>query len=146
MKKYLVFSLVLFLFIGCNFNKTYQNRESDRQDAEKITNEFYSLLNNHRIEKAFELFSNKFFQVTSKEKLKDMIDWTNANGGKVKKISLSNWQTLVNEGDTPIYDYSLTYYIERDSINTQEIFSLQKEYDTIKIVGYKINLDVQKNE
>ena len=55
MKKYTLI-LIPLLFIGCNFNKTYRNREEDKQEAEKITEKFYSLIKNNNRKEALKLF------------------------------------------------------------------------------------------
>lgn len=129
--------------ISCNYNETYSNREQDKQDAEKVIKKFYASIKENNKESTIKLFSKKFFLITNKQQLNEMINWTNEKGGTISNYTLSNWQTLIIKGPNPKSDYSLVYYIKRDSINTQEIFSLQKENDTIKIVGYKINLDVK---
>jgi len=43
MKKY-VLILIAFVLISCNYNKIYEDRESDKQDARKIINKFYFLI------------------------------------------------------------------------------------------------------
>ena len=141
MKKYFLI-LITFFFLSCNFNRTFENREEDKKDAEKITTNFFILLKNNDRNGVAKLFSDKFFQVTSKEKLNQMLNYTNKVGGKMLNNSLSNWETTIVKGTNPKADYLMTYYVKRDSINTQEIFSLQKENDSIKIVGYKIDLDI----
>jgi len=62
--------------------------------------------------------------------------------GKIKDDSLSNWRTFVSKGTNPISEYELTNLVKRDSGQTQEVITLQKENDTIKIVGYRIDLDI----
>ena len=141
MKKYFLI-LITFFLTSCNFNRTFENREEDKKDAEKITTNFFILLKNNDRNGVAKLFSDKFFQVTSKEKLNQMLNYTNKVGGKMLNNSLSNWETTIVKGTNPKADYLMTYYVKRDSINTQEIFSLQKENDSIKIVGYKIDLDI----
>ncbi|KMQ59626.1 hypothetical protein ACM40_15955 [Chryseobacterium sp. BLS98] len=143
MKKSIQIFLVLILMISCNYNETFSNREQDKQDAERVIKKFYASIKENNKESTIKLFSKKFFLITNKQQLNEMINWTNEKGGTISNYTLSNWQTLVIKGPNPKSDYSLVYYIKRDSINTQEIFSLQKENDTIKIVGYKINLDVK---
>lgn len=43
MKKYILI-LISFIFIGCSYDKIYENREEDRQDAQKVVNKFYYLI------------------------------------------------------------------------------------------------------
>ncbi|WP_223609612.1 hypothetical protein [Chryseobacterium sp. OSA05B] len=143
MKTNVLMFLVSISIVSCNYNETYSNREQDKREAEKIIHKFYISIKGNNTEKASKLFSKKFFHITSRQRLNEMINWTNEKGGAISNYALSNWQTLIINGPNPKSDYSLVYYAKRDSINTQEIFSLQKENDTIKIVGYKINLDVK---
>jgi hypothetical protein len=95
-------------------------------------------------EQSYELFSNRFFKVTNKEKLNDLFDLTQKEGGAFSDYSLSHWETLVVNGTDSRSEYLLTYYVTREKMNTEEIFSMQKEGDSIKIVGYKINLEMNK--
>lgn len=143
MKTSILIFLVSISIVSCSYNETYSNREQDKREAEKIIQEFYTSIKENNTEKTIKLFSKKFFHITSRQQLNEMINWTNEKGGAISNYTLSNWQTLIIKGPNPKSDYSLVYYVKRDSINTQEIFSLQKENDTIKIVGYKINLDVK---
>ncbi|MCD9853917.1 hypothetical protein LUD75_04335 [Epilithonimonas sp. JDS] len=136
--------LLLLLMYSCSFNTTRQNRESDKKDAEKITQKFFTLMKQNNREQSYELFSSRFFKVTNKEKLNDMFDWTQKEGGAFSNYSLSHWETLVVNGTDSRSEYLLTYYVTREKMNTEEIFSMQKEGDSIKIVGYKINLDMTK--
>ncbi|MDC8102987.1 hypothetical protein ACNFU2_20590 [Chryseobacterium sp. PTM-20240506] len=138
--------LVLLLITSCNFNHIYENREEDKKEAEKITQKFYSLIKANRKEEILKLFSAKFFKATSKDKLIGMIDWTNKEAGSSSNYSLYEWETSVVKGTNSKAEYLLSYYVKRDKINTFEIFSLQKETDSIKIIGYEINLDVDKNK
>lgn len=62
--------------------------------------------------------------------------------GNISNYSLSEWETIVATGANPKADYLLIYNAQRDKINTEEIFSLEKENDSIKIIGYKVNLEV----
>lgn len=60
MKKYLliIFSLSL---VSCSFDKIYDNRDEDKNDAQKITEKFYYFILQDNSIDAFKLFSNTFF-------------------------------------------------------------------------------------
>ncbi|MCS3529066.1 hypothetical protein [Chryseobacterium sp. JUb7] len=140
MKKY-VLILISFLFLGCNFDKTYHNREGDKQDAQKITKKFYSLLKKNNREEAFKLIDNNFFETTNKKQLNQMIDDINAEcGDKISDTQLTIWETFVSVGTQPKSQYVLSYKVKRNIQNTQEKFTLEKNDDSIKIVGYDVSL------
>jgi len=142
MKKYILI-LISFLFIGCSYDKIYENRESDRQEAQKITDKFFSLIKQNNREEAFKLFNQ---ETTSKEKFNLVLDKIENENGKIKNDSLSTWQTFVVKGTNSKSDYLLTYEVDRDFSHTQETFIMQKESDTIKIEKYKINFDILQNK
>lgn len=139
MKKYILI-LVSFLFIACNFNETYHNREEDKKDAEKITEKFYDFIQKNNREEAFKLIGNKFFKTTNKRQLNQMIDDINAEcGAQISDTQLTIWETFVSVGTNPKSQYVLSYRIERNIQNTQEKFTLEKNNDSIKIVGYDVH-------
>ncbi|WP_312902856.1 hypothetical protein [Chryseobacterium taichungense] len=139
MKKCILILVVLFL-TSCNFNKTYHNREEDKKEAEKITGKFYALIKENNTQEAFKLIGNKFFETTNKKQLNQMIDDINAEcGDKISNTQLTIWETFVSVGTNPKSQYVLSYKVERNIQNTQEKFTLEKEDDSIKIVGYDVH-------
>lgn len=62
--------------------------------------------------------------------------------GKIKNDSLYNWQSLVIEGSNKRAENILRYYVKREIKNTLETFTLEKENDIIKIIGYNGNYDI----
>lgn len=142
MKKNIVATLISFFLVSCSFNSTYQNREEDKNDAKKVTEEFFNFIKQGNNDDAFKLFSNKFFQTTSKDRLLQVIDKTTNEYGKIQNDSLFSWRTFVTEGANPTSKYELTYQIKRDSGNTREVINLEKEKDSIKIMGYRIDFDI----
>ncbi len=147
-KNAIIFSIIfsIILLAGCSFNSTKENREEDKNEAEKVTKLFYALVQKNDKDEAYKLFSDKFFKVTDKNKLDQMIEWTKKEGGNFTNYQLSSWNTLIVKGTDSKSEYSLIYEVKRPLINTEEIFSLEKEKDKIKIVGYKINLDIPNNK
>lgn len=70
-----------------------------------------------------------------------MIDDINTEcGDKISNIQLTMWETFVSVGTNPKSQYVLSYRIERNIQNTQEKFTLEKNNDSIKIVGYDVSL------
>lgn len=145
MKKYILI-LIALMVISCNFNKTYRNREEDKQEAEKITEKFYDLIKKNERQEVFKLFGKKFFNVeqgkiTNKEQLGQMLDDINAEcGDKISSNQLTIWETFVSVGTNPKSQYVLLYKVKRNIQNTQEKFTLEKNLDSIKIVGYDVSL------
>lgn len=140
MKKYTLILIPLF-FIGCNFNKTYRNREEDKQEAEKITEKFYSLIKNNKRKEALKLFGEKFFKLTRKDQLNEMLNEINSScGSKISDTKLITWETFVSIGTNPKSEYVLLYKVNRNIKNTQEKITLEKNNDSIKIVGYDVSL------
>ncbi|WP_333596754.1 hypothetical protein [Chryseobacterium flavum] len=138
MKKYILI-LISFLFIGCSYDKIYENRESDRQEAQKIANKFYSLIKQNNREEAFKLFNQ---ETTSKEKFNLVLDKIESENGQIQDESLINWETYIIKGTNSKSDYLLVYQVNRSITNTQEAFIMQKIDGTIKIEKYKINIDL----
>lgn len=145
MKKILLF-VTLTLLVNCSFNQTFSNRESDRDDAEKISKKFYwELLQGTNKDKIYELFSDKFFEVTSKDQLDKLISDSQQEYGIIKENNLEHWETLVVKGSNSKSEYLLTYNVTREYGTTKETFSMLKEDENIKIVGYHINYILPDN-
>ena len=134
--------LILISMMSCSYDKIYENREEDRQDAQKVTEKFYYFLQQDNTEDAFKLFSNNFFQVTTRDKLSQVINKTQNEYGRIQSDSLYNWRTHITKGSNPVSKYEMTYWVRRETGNTQEVITLQKENDTIKIIGYRIDFDI----
>lgn len=138
MKKYILILIVLFL-TSCNFNKVYENREEDKQEAQKVIDKFYFLIQQNNREEAFKLFDQK---TTSKEKFDLIYDKVENENGAIKDYKLSTWQTSIVKGTDSKADYLLTYDVTRNISNTKEFFLMQKENDTIKIIKSRIDFDI----
>ncbi|WP_295230615.1 hypothetical protein [uncultured Chryseobacterium sp.] len=135
--------LFLFLFLSCDFIKTYrENVTSDKEDAEKVTEKFYALLKQNKKEEIFKLFNNEFYRATSKKDLDQIITWAIEEGKISSKHILVDWKTHVEKGTNAKSEYLLTYNVQRGKIKTEEIFTLTKDQDdNIKIKGYRLNLE-----
>lgn len=139
MKKILLL-ITLTLLVSCSFNQTFSNRVSDKNDAEKISKKFYwESLHGTNKDKIYELFSEKFFEITNKNQLDKLISNAQQEYGVIKEYNLQHWETLVVKGSNSKSQYLLTYSVIRESGTTKETFSMLKENENIKIVGYHIN-------
>ncbi|MET3538507.1 hypothetical protein [Chryseobacterium limigenitum] len=135
--------IISFLLISCSFNQTFSNRESDKNDADQIAKKFYwQLKYGGNQDKMYELFSDKFFEVTNRDKLNELNTVSQNKIGKIQEYNLVKWETLVVKGSNARSEYVLTYDVKRDMGKTEETFSMQKENGDIKIVGYRINQDL----
>lgn len=138
-KKSIIVFICLTLSNSCNY--TSKNNIKDKKEAEFVTDKFYILLRSHNTKEASKLFGKKFFKVTSQNDLNNMFTQSYQTCGEIKKDSLIKWGTTVIKGTNSYSGYDFTYKVKRNLKNTREIISLQKEGDSIKIVGYSINLD-----
>lgn len=129
MRKYILIFLALLL-INCS------SKEPDRKEAEKITQKFYTLLKENNRDEIFKLCGDELFKIASKEQVNQMFDTSSSQFGNVKNDSLIYEQTNIIKG---VNEYVLIYNVSRDIKNTQEKFTLHKEGNSIKIVGYFIN-------
>jgi hypothetical protein len=142
MKKYILI-LIAFIFVSCSYDKIYENREEDRQDAQKIVNKFYFLIQHDNSKKEiFKLFSNRFFREVGKERFEKILNKTDRDFGKIKDYQLTNSWTQIVKGSNPISKYELSYLVTRDSTQTKEYFRLQKEKNSIKIISYRLDFDI----
>ncbi|WP_445734285.1 hypothetical protein [Mariniflexile sp.] len=130
---------ILFLLLGCHFSTKYENRDSDRQDAERITSELFGHLQHLNFEKASNLFGEEFFKVTSKEELIKIFKITDLKLGKFKNGNLYKWDTLVSEGSINNGNYSLYYNVEFENGTADlKISLLKNKNNSLKIIGYTL--------
>lgn len=101
--------LLIVIMSSCHFNSQYVNREEDKKEAEKVTNEFYQLLKAKDYEATTKLFSKKFFEVTDKEKLFRIFAMTTEKLGELKNVEIETWETRRVEGTKPSGDYAFMY-------------------------------------
>lgn len=137
----IIFSLIFLL--SCNLNTTYSNRESDKREAEQITNKLYHYLEMQELEKAESLFSEQFFEVTDRETLNKIFAKTLEECGNLTNFTLEEWTTFIVKGTDSKSEYVLIYKVTREKKNTTERIGMIKEKDeTIKIVSYHVNFDM----
>jgi hypothetical protein len=139
MKKF-YFLFISFILISCSFNEFYKDRESDKKDGEKIPQKFYwELRYGGNKEDIYKLFGEKFFTVTDKGKLDELLEVTNKIG-PVQEYNLVKWETMIVKGTNARSQYFYVYDVKRGSEKTEESFTLEKDKDgNIQIVGYRVN-------
>lgn len=137
----IIVSFFLFMLWGCNINGTYLNEESEKKDAEKITEKFYVLNGLKKNDKLETLFSDEFFKVSSSEDLQRILQMTNTRLGGFKSKKLVDWKTIRVTGSKASTEYFLTYDVLYDKFSAKENFRLMKEGDEIKILSYNVNSD-----
>jgi hypothetical protein len=140
---YLLIIAFLLTLTSCSFNQIYKDQESDKKDGEQVTQKFYwEILHGSNQDKIYNLFGEKFFEVTDKEKLEELLNIT-TKIGPVEEYNLSKWETLVVKGTNPKSEYLFTYDVKRGNETTHETFTLEKDKEgSIKIVGYHVNQDL----
>jgi len=142
--KHLYLILISFLLISCSFNQTFSNREEDKKDAEEISQKFFwELKYGGNMDTIYSLFGDKFFEVTDKDKLLQIINTSQNDIGRVEEYNLVKWETLIVKGSNSKSEYVLVYDVKRGTAKTEETFSMQKDKNgDIKIVGYRVNQDL----
>ena len=141
--KYLYLFLVSFTLLSCNYNNIYTNRESDKNDAEKVSKKFYwEVLHGSNEDDIFKLFSEQFFNVTNKDKLRELISVSNNEFGEISEYNLVHWETMVVRGTNAKSEYILVYDVVRKNAKTQEKFFMINENGVIRIAGYNVNQDL----
>ncbi|QNN42511.1 eCIS core domain-containing protein [Pedobacter roseus] len=130
---------LLFALTSCNFNSTYLNREEDKKDAEKVTDEFYKLLEKKEFDKLNSFFSPRFTAVTKPEKLNEFLIATANKLGEIKSEKLDHWESKVVKGSNASANYVLYYIVERTKFQSKETITLTAENNQIKILGYNVN-------
>ncbi len=141
MRKFFTLIFLSTFLISCQINSTSSNRESDKREAEKITNEFYNYLEKKEFENAANLFSEKFFAVTDKDKLYEIFNATLNDCGNLTDFSIVDWSTFVVKGTNPKSEYLFYYKVSREKKETLEEIGMIKENDSIKIVSYHVSVD-----
>jgi len=142
MKKYFVNLIISVLFItACNFNSTYLNEESEKEQAEKVISQFHSEIVKKKFDDAETLFSKEFVKTTGSKKLLSVFLRTDSILGNFNSSKLVDWKTQRVVGSNPSTHYLLVFESKYKKFNAIETFSLIRENDTVKILGYNVNSD-----
>lgn len=134
----IIFLTTIMISCNLNVNSTMENREEDKDEAERVTMLFYAYLESNEFEKTHSFFSPKFIEVTSLSDLDTILVRSNRELGKVKNKELMGWQTNVKSGTDPSSEYFLVYKVTREKYDSKESIRLQKENEKIKILAYNV--------
>jgi hypothetical protein len=134
--------LLLVTMTSCHFNSQYVNREEDKKEGEMVTSKLSELLKAKDYEATKTLFSEKFFEVTDKEKLFKIFTMTTENLGDLQTTEIEAWETRRVEGSDPSANYAFVYKNTYDKFPAKETIRLMREEDgQIRIISYNINSD-----
>lgn len=132
-------SLMLISMTSCQFNSKRQNNAADREEAELVTEKFYAYVRSEMYDYTFELFSKKFYEVTTQNQLLDLYATLRTKLGKLYATKVDQWETLVVVGTNPQSTYTFVYLTEYEKFQAVETFTLTKEADgKIRIVSYRV--------
>ena len=136
------FFFMIFLS-SCNFsgNVSFSNEEEEKTNAESVAAEFFMAVSQSDFERTLPLFSESFFALTSEEQMLENLKETKVKLGNFETFKLSDWKTLRVKGSGSKSEYLLVYDVKYSNFDAQEIFSMVKEGEKVKIVGYRINSD-----
>jgi len=142
MKQILGVIVLLISLSSCQFNSQFINRVADKTQAEQITNKFYTLVKEKNFEGTVQLFSNKFLEVTPKDKLLQFLVSLEEKLGDFKSANVKSWETFCIEGSHPSSKYTLAYKTKYEKFDAEETISLKKDTDgVIRIYGYHVSSD-----
>lgn len=119
---------------GCCF---LENKEK----AAKVVDDFYSKLKMQDYEGTLDMYHEKWFTVTPREKTAEFLEKVDGKLGKVEDYVLVDWnsQSYVGEGSGNYI--TLVYEVNRTKYSSQETFTIFNPEGTGKflILGYNIN-------
>ncbi|BAU52751.1 hypothetical protein [Mucilaginibacter gotjawali] len=90
--------LLFAVLYGCNFTSSYTNRDADKKDAEKVADKFFEYSKKNDTAAVYKLFSKKFYEAASKEKLNTILTGSQKRLGEMVSDSLIDWQTKIVKG------------------------------------------------
>jgi len=135
-------SSLLIVLCGCNFTSSFTNRDADKNDAEKVTNKFFEYSKKNDTAAIYKLFSKKFYEAASKEKLNTILTGSQKRLGDMVGDSLIDWQTKVTTGTDNSAEYKFLYKIHRSKYDSKEEFDMIKDEDgKIRIAYYNVESD-----
>ena len=142
--KILILSSILVIFVSCN-NVNFQrfNEEEDRIEGEKITNAYFDNLLLGDYERNVSLFSQGFFEHTSKEHYIHKCSFVENHLGEIVSRNLAKWETNVIEGAINKAEYIFVYDVVRENYTSTESFFLIKDFTTDSIKIHKYNIESQ---
>src|ERR1700743_1402067 len=143
--KYIKLAVIAILFgiiHGCTYSASYLNRDQDKQEGKKVTDQLFDDLKNKNYDATFGLFSKKFFDVTPKDKLKNIFTFTQDKLGDLKSSEVFKWQTKIITGTNPSSDYEFLFKNRYQKYPAEVDIILAKDSGgKVKIISYRINSD-----
>ena len=136
-------NIFAYLFIvsfasSCNVNASYENRENDKKDGEKVTEEFYKFMSKNDFAGTYPLYSDEFFTKIDTATSIAYYSQIDSNCGVVVDYKLVDWKTSIIKGTNPMAEYYYVYEVNRERCKTYETFLLKKEGDKIGIWRYDV--------
>ncbi|PCJ66767.1 MAG: hypothetical protein COA58_04725 [Bacteroidetes bacterium] len=142
MKNLIIITLVATSILGCNFSRSFKNKEADKKEAEKVTKQFFQDLKDGDFAYATELFGDKFYAATSKVELLKILETNEKKLGTFQSSELTQWNTMVIEGSTSKSTYNLLYSCEFENDSARiAVFLYKNDKDSVKIQGFNIESD-----
>ena len=132
-------AILSLLIFACNFNSTYLNRESDRDDAKKIGDKYFDFVKNSNYNASLNLLSDECLAATPKQKMNEIYQSVAKKLGKLQTVTLDHWETRVVKGTNPSSEYVLYYLNRYEKYDAKETLRLAKEGNEIKIMAFNIN-------
>ena len=141
MRKILI-TLSIFL-ASCQFTSIPKiNITSDKNDGEKIVNEFYQFLAQKQLDSAMKYFHPNLLRVNDPAKLKEFLANTSAQLAVLKERKLDHWSTKSSIGLQATSEYEFYYLNKYENFELKVSFKLMKDVNhEIKIVGLQMNPD-----
>src|SRR5690606_20201520 len=90
--------LNMSVIVSCNINRVYENRLNDKEEAQKVVNEFYEHLMDKQFDKTYPLLADSFYYYTDKAALLNMYNFIWDTCGNITDTSQVAWETFVLEG------------------------------------------------
>ena len=138
-KVHYLFLLLALAVCGCSMNTSNKNREEDKIEGERITQQYFDLLSKKEYQSVYNLCSPRLQSVSPIDSIIKIYQMTEEKLGTIEDIHLESWETLVQTGTDPKSEYFYRYKVKRTKFESEELFRLGKEGDSIKILQYKIN-------
>jgi len=137
--------LNMSVIVSFNINRVYENRLNDKEEAQKVVNEFYEHLMDKQFDKTYPLLADSFYYYTDKAALLNMYNFIWDTCGNITDTSQVAWETFVLEGTNPMSKYTFLYSVLREDRNTKEIINLIKEEGEVKILKYNVDIATNPN-
>jgi len=143
MRKIISGFIFIIFFASCNFsgNVSFSDEEQEKANAETVAAQYFMAVSRSDYASALPLFSDDFFKFTNKKETIALFEKTAIALGKFETYKLADWKTLRVKGTNAKTEYLLVYDVKYSNFDAQEIFSMVKEGEEIKIFSYRIISD-----